>query len=145
MRISERTKFTTIKYIIILIVILFAVLFIKPVSAESPTIEIVKQYPDHITEQKQYAYDAVLNEWGVEEWNHFNDLIQRESEWYNYAQNPKSTAYGYGQFLNSTWGLVGCSKTSDPNIQIDCTVKYIKVVYKTPQKAIAFHNANNYY
>jgi hypothetical protein len=117
----------------------------KTAEAEAPTVEIIKQYPDHITEQKQYAYDAVLNEWGVEEWNHFNDLIQRESEWYNYAQNPKSTAYGYGQFLNSTWGLVGCSKTSDPNTQIDCTVKYVKVVYGTPQKAIAFHNVNNYY
>lgn len=116
-----------------------------PAKAESPKLEIIKIYPDHIPEHKQYAYDMVLKEWGVEEWKYFDDLIQRESSWNSKAQNPNSTAFGYGQFLNSTWGLVGCEKTTDPNIQIDCTIKYIKLVYGTPQKSIVFHNENNYY
>jgi len=117
----------------------------KTAQADAPTVEIIKIYPEHITEEKEYAYDKVLQEWSVEEWKHFDDLIQRESSWYNLAQNPISTAFGYGQFLNSTWKLVGCEKTTDKNTQIDCTIKYIKAVYGTPRQAIIFHNANNHY
>lgn len=114
-------------------------------TIEVENIVVTKLYPEHITENKQYAYDKVLEEWSVEQWKYFDDLIHRESTWNNLAQNPNSTAFGYGQFLNSTWELVGCKKTTDPDIQIDCTIKYIKAIYGTPQKAIVFHNANNYY
>lgn len=94
---------------------------------------------------KVYAFERVLNRWGDEQWFYFNDLIKRESHWDNTEQNPKSTAYGLGQFLNSTWEIVGCKKTSNSYKQIDCTIKYIELVYGTPKKAIEFHNKNNFY
>lgn len=79
------------------------------------------------------------------EWRYFDQLIQRESNWNPVAQNATSTAFGLGQFLNSTWKTVGCVKTKDPYIQIDCAVKYVKARYGTPQKAVKFHNRNGFY
>ncbi len=92
-----------------------------------------------------YAFEKVLLNWGSEQWYFFEDLIERESQWINTAQNPNSTAYGIGQFLNSTWETVGCEKTDDAEIQIDCTIRYVKKRYSTPEKAIDFHNKNNFY
>jgi hypothetical protein len=57
--------------------------------------------------------------WGSgSQWTALNNLVMSESGWRNDAQNPKSTAYGIGQFLNSTWATVGGTKTSNPTIQI---------------------------
>lgn len=94
---------------------------------------------------KEYAEQEVVDKWGFSQWEYFNLLIQKESKWIPDAQNPHSTAYGLGQFLNSTWKIVGCEKTSDPKVQLDCTIKYVEQRYKTPQKAIEFHKANNWY
>jgi hypothetical protein len=52
-------------------------------------------------------------------------LIDRESNCDPNAQNPNSTAYGIGQFLNSTWAGVGCVKTSDPVEQLRCMDRYV--------------------
>lgn len=94
---------------------------------------------------KVYAFEKVLERWSDDEWDHFNELIDRESRWNCNAQNPKSTAYGCGQFLNSTWETVGCTKTSDKYKQIDCAIAYVEVRYDTPQKALKFHKKNNWY
>lgn len=94
---------------------------------------------------KVYAFERVLYRWGDEQWVYFNDLIKRESNWSNTEQNDRSTAYGLGQFLNSTWDIVGCTKTSNSYKQIDCTIKYIEKVYGTPKKAIVFHNIHHWY
>ena len=94
---------------------------------------------------KVYAFEKVLDRWGEKEWDYFNELIERESHWDSEAQNPYSTAYGLAQFLNSTWKTVGCKKTADKYEQIDCAVKYIEARYKTPKKAIEFHNRKNWY
>jgi len=92
-----------------------------------------------------YAFEKVLQTWGSEQWFFFEDLIERESQWKNTAQNPNSTAYGIGQFLRSTWEIVGCEKTDNAEIQVDCTVRYVSKRYTTPEKAIDFHNKNNFY
>ena len=94
---------------------------------------------------KVYAFEQVLNRWGEKQWSYFSDLVQRESHWKNTAKNPKSTAYGIGQFLDSTWKIVGCEKTEDKYIQIDCMIDYVEYRYDTPQKAIQFHNKRNFY
>lgn len=94
---------------------------------------------------KVYAFEQVLNRWGDNQWFYFNDLINRESKWNSEAKNPYSTAYGIGQFLNSTWESVGCEKTDDKYVQVDCTIEYVSLRYKTPQKAIQFHNQKNWY
>lgn len=79
------------------------------------------------------------------EWTALNDIVMSESGWCNVAQNPGSTAYGIGQFLNTTWSTVGGSKTSAASVQIKLMLAYIKARYGTPSAAWAFHKANNYY
>lgn len=72
---------------------------------------------------------------------HFDSLyklINNESGWNPNAQNPGSSAYGLGQFLDSTWQGVGMQKTSDPNAQVDATLKYIKNRYGDPTNALNF-------
>lgn len=79
------------------------------------------------------------------EWTALNDVVMEESGWNATAQNPSSTAYGIGQFLDTTWAAVGYSKSSDPLTQIAAMLAYIKQRYGDPVRAQAFHLANNYY
>ncbi|WP_353740065.1 transglycosylase SLT domain-containing protein [Phosphitispora fastidiosa] len=72
-------------------------------------------------------------------------IIGEESSGNPTAQNPKSTAYGLMQFLDSTWGNYGYQKTSDPVKQVVAGIDYIKKRYGTPQKAVAFHQQNGWY
>lgn len=60
------------------------------------------------------------------------------------AQNPTSTAYGIGQFLNSTWAAYG-PKTSDPHLQLVYMAEYIKSKYGTPSAALAHENSAGFY
>lgn len=102
-------------------------------------------HPEQLPDIKTYAKERIISKWGEAQWAHFEDLIERESSWNSEAKNPKSTAYGLGQFLNSTWDDVGCVKTKDPYIQINCTISYVEQRYETPHGAIKFHNKKNYY
>lgn len=79
------------------------------------------------------------------QWSDLNSLIMAESGWCNVAQNPTSTAFGIGQFLNTTWATVGGQKTSNATVQIKLTLAYIKARYGSPQQAWAFHLANGWY
>ncbi|MCK9371001.1 transglycosylase SLT domain-containing protein [Candidatus Dojkabacteria bacterium] len=133
------------KILITFIVVLLLVSLIptklhyQAVEASSMPLEQAKLPPI-----KEYAQSAVIDTFGGH-WNEFNDLINRESKWNHLAQNPNSSAFGLGQFLNSTWKSVDCVKTKDPYKQIDCTIAYIQDRYDTPSKALKFHKANGYY
>lgn len=95
---------------------------------------------------KEYAFVKVVETFGRPEWENFEEIIRRESGWTSSrAQNPQSSAFGLAQFLNSTWKTVGCVKTEDAYIQIDCAVKYIQSRYNTPTQAKLFHDRNNHY
>jgi Transglycosylase SLT domain len=59
-------------------------------------------------------------------------LWERESGWNPRAQNPRSTAYGIPQFLDSTWAMTGIRKTSDPYRQIKAGLIYIGKRYGSP-------------
>lgn len=84
--------------------------------------------------------------WGSgSQWEAFNSIVMAESGWNNQAQNPTSTAYGIGQFLDTTWSTVGISKTSDPTTQINGMLRYIKERYGSPEAAWSFHLANGWY
>lgn len=124
--------------IITLLIVLPLVAFAKPVT----TTELEITRPLDI---KVYAEQQVVDRWNSEQWDDFKVLIHRESTWRHLAQNPKTTAFGYGQFLDSTWKIVGCEKTIDKYIQIDCTIDYIDLRYKTPEKALSFHRQKNWY
>lgn len=83
--------------------------------------------------------------WGPQELQAWYTLGMKESGWRNNAQNPTSTAYGIGQFLNSTWAGVGIGKTSDPRLQVLAMARYIKNRYGSPSRALGFHLRNNWY
>jgi hypothetical protein len=69
------------------------------------------------------------------QWIALANLISGESGFNNLAQNPNSTAFGMGQFLDSTWATVGARKTGDPRAQSDALLRYIAKNYGTPGAA----------
>lgn len=86
----------------------------------------------------------IMNNWAAKfgwgtgrEWNSLNTLEMHEAGYDNTINNPHSTAYGMGQFLDSTWATVGGHKTSDPNLQAKYMMEYIKGRYGDPVKAWA--------
>lgn len=76
------------------------------------------------------------------------ELIGRESTWNHGGDNPKSTAWGYGQFLKSTRAQyekkMGMSYNNPVN-QIIMTAQYVKDRYGTPEKALQHWDKNNWY
>lgn len=69
----------------------------------------------------------------------------REARYNNYAQNPTSTAFGMGQFLDSTWGAYGFRKTADPRIQSIAMAEYEKARYGGPIGAAQHERTYNWY
>lgn len=79
------------------------------------------------------------------EWDALYRLEMKEAGFNNLAQNPVSTAYGMGQFLDSTWAPYG-PKTSDASLQALYMMRYLgDHGYGDPITALAFHDANNWY
>ncbi|WP_394137416.1 aggregation-promoting factor C-terminal-like domain-containing protein [Cytobacillus oceanisediminis] len=76
------------------------------------------------------------------------ELIGRESTWNAKADNSKSTAWGYGQFLESTRKdyekKTGLSYNNPVN-QIIMTAQYVKDRYGTPEKALQHWDKNKWY
>jgi len=140
------------KIILVVVVIILLLVFAVPYSVsysapeepDSARIEPIEPVGPVKPTIKEYAEQRVNEVFGGH-WVEFNELIWRESKWKPEAQNPHSTAYGLGQFLNSTWKTVDCVKTSDPYKQIDCTIKYVKARYKHPTLALQYHNKYNWY
>jgi hypothetical protein len=73
------------------------------------------------------------------------NLWGKESGWNPNAQNPRSTAYGIPQFLNSTWASTGIAKTSDPYRQIDAGLVYIDSRYGSPCGAWSHSRSQGWY
>ena len=73
------------------------------------------------------------------------NLWGKESGWNPNAQNPRSTAYGIPQFLNSTWAGTGIAKTSDGYRQIDAGLIYIENRFGSPCGAWAHSQAKGWY
>lgn len=88
---------------------------------------------------------AAQRGWSGAEWNALDKLGMMESGWRNTAQNPTSTAFGIGQFLNSTWAGTGFTKTSDPRQQILAMLKYISSRYGDPINALRHEMQQHWY
>ncbi len=69
------------------------------------------------------------------QWIALANLISGESGFNNLAQNPTSSAFGMGQFLDSTWATVGMKKTADPYAQSVGIMRYIARNYGSPAAA----------
>jgi SLT domain-containing protein len=75
------------------------------------------------------------------------ELIARESSFNANAANPKSSAKGLFQFLDSTRQNYGGKNVNwnDPYQQILAGIKYVKDRYGTPADALTFWDKNGYY
>ena len=98
---------------------------------------------------KVYAFEKVLEKWGEKQWASFSAVVNKESTWEtttaHYPTTKKSTAHGLCGFLNQTWVDTGFTKTDDPYTQIDACMVYISQRYKSPSKALEFHQKNGWY
>ena len=104
------------------------------------------QFNDPKSEQAIKSYQHYLKEIIPEkELSCYFKIIDVESKWNPLAQNKKSTAFGIGQFLNSTWALVDSTKTKDPYSQIDSMVKYVNLIYGDGCKAWDFRSYKGWY
>ena len=139
------------KIILWMLLVILLCLFICPKPVKSQVI-IPETIPESI---RVFAERRILEEFGKGEWKYFDSIIAKESiNWKvtaahypsGYTSNGvKSSAYGLGGFLNSTWASVGCKKTADTFMQIECAIKYIQQRYGTPYQAKLFHDRNNFY
>lgn len=76
-------------------------------------------------------------------WEAVAELVARESGFNPVAQNPKSTAYGLGQFLDMHGVRTKCG--ADIDCQLDALKGYIAKRYGTATKALAFWEAHSWY
>ena len=100
------------------------------------------QQSDNWTRLTKYGESKGLSHQDINTWI---ELTRRESNFCHVAQNPTSTAYGIGQFLDATWKAYGYTKTSNPDIQIQAKYDYIIKRYGSMGSALQFHNKNNWY
>lgn len=91
---------------------------------------------------KGIAWKINLERFGIENWESWNLLIEKESGWNPYAINQSSGACGIPQSLP-------CSKMDcerwDYECQLEWMANYIEDRYETPMKALAFHFEKNWY
>lgn len=90
---------------------------------------------------KVYARGYMATEyptWGRAEWRALLKLWGKESAWNHQADNPKSSAYGIAQVLNTKQG------TPAP-LQIEKGLAYIEHRYGKPSVAWAHWRKHNWY
>ena len=86
---------------------------------------------DHL---KLYSHSRILD---YKEFQCFNRIITKESRWNYLAKN--GSHYGLGQMRSKHY------RDLDPFRQIDATLKYITIRYKSNCKAWAFHEMKGFY
>lgn len=101
--------------------------------------------PTNVSGNKKTVLDAAKRYGWASMWPALYELVMHESGFKNTAQNPTSTAYGMFQFLNSTWRTVGGHKTSDPALQAEYGMRYIKQSYGNPDNAWRFWQGHHWY
>ena len=123
----------------------------QPVSVETKTPEpiVATATPEVKTKAEptiqDYAKQKVTETFGDNQWESFNKIIEKESNWNPKAQNPTSTAQGLGQFLKQTRANYGITVESSPEEQVDAVISYIKDRYSTPNEAQEFRQVKGWY
>lgn len=99
------------------------------------------------TEKIQQAAEMLANaKFGKGHYSSVATIIARESGWNYKATNASSYAYGLGQALPaSKMAPYGADYRTNPETQLKWMMDYIAERYGTPEKAVAFWNAHNYY
>ena len=132
-------------YLSWLLAFLSAPFFPSPAYAIAVAIQIDDNCKDisQWTPRVAKAYTKALMKleypnWNRSEWSALAKLWGKESAWKHTADNPKSTAYGIAQILNTEPG------TPAP-LQIERGLEYIKHRYEKPSVAWAHWRSNGWY
>lgn len=98
-----------------------------------------KATPEEKKENKRIAKEFAWAGygWRDKQWTCISKLFTAESRFDQFADNPKSSAYGIGQVLKET--------SSVPEIQILRAYNYIEHRYTTPCKAWQHHLRKGHY
>lgn len=98
-----------------------------------------KATPEEKRENKRIAKEFAWAGygWRDKQWTCISKLFTAESRFDQFADNPKSSAYGIGQVLKE--------KSSVPEIQILRAYNYIEHRYTTPCKAWQHHLRKGHY
>ncbi|MBU8770340.1 aggregation-promoting factor C-terminal-like domain-containing protein [Cytobacillus oceanisediminis] len=111
-------------------------------TKEAPKSSSFKSYLGHLN--TAVSSGLVPRQWAIP----LTELVGRESSWNPSAKNPKSTARGYGQFLNQTVSQYA-KKTglnyNNPVHQLAMMAQYVKDRYGSPEKALQFWDKNKWY
>jgi hypothetical protein len=105
-------------------------------------------YQPGTTDPRSIARQIMTNKYGygADQFNCFNNIIIRESNWIVNATNPSSGAYGIPQSLpGSKMASVGADWRTNPATQITWAIKYMQDVYGSPCGAWGFKSANGWY
>ena len=100
---------------------------IQPATATNTLIKEIEMY-------KLYTHIKVSNS---KEYRCIELLWTKESNWNPKSKNKKSSAYGIPQLLKLT--------TTDPYLQIDAGIKYIRSRYSNGCNAYEFFKVKGYY
>jgi hypothetical protein len=127
-------------------VIIKRIEIISPVSSKSAMLNVAYaeevENPYDSRSPKGVGWELIKEKWGIQEWGNFEELVMRESGWNPYSVNASSGACGIPQALP-------CSKMDaerwDYEGQLKWMVNYIQNRYKTPTKALEFHDINGWY
>lgn len=91
-------------------------------------------------------YSQLVVGWNSREFGCLNRLWTGESNWRTMAKNRRSGAYGIPQALpGHKMRTAGRDWKTNPDTQIRWGVKYIKVKYGTPCKAMKFKRSHGWY
>jgi LysM repeat protein len=129
-------------------IVLPAVENVSPPTKSDPTTvtETVSYTPqESMTSLQEYALELLGG--NGQQYSCLNSIINNESGWNIYAENPSSGAYGIPQALpGSKMSVAGSDWESDGETQLRWMVDdYVNPVYGSSCNAWTFHLAHGYY
>ena len=105
-------------------------------------------YEPGTTDPRSIAKQILKNKYGYggDQYQCFNNIIMRESEWDIHATNASSGAYGIPQALpGSKMASVGADWRTNPATQIIWGIEYMKDTYGSPCSAWGFKSSHGWY
>lgn len=129
--------------------LLLALFGIEPESPVNPNLKRVNVV--QVSRERDFVEYAEQKINNSDEFKCFDELMHRESSWRTrkdpqFADNPKSSAYGIPQALpGHKMESAGADWRTNPVTQIRWAISYIEERYETPCKALAFHDRKGWY
>lgn len=108
-----------------------------PISASASHMP-ANRAPVNVNDVQSLAQQMAVAEkgWGGEQWDALYELVDHESGWNPYANNPNSSAQDLFQFLDQTRETYGLQPGAPVDQQIRAGLQYIEDRYGDPVRAL---------